>query len=214
MSHIDVSLQTTLDRLAFTRGLDREQQDRVAEIATLVAWEAGAIVFREGDRDSLLYVVDKGRLALEIAIPGRGRVTMLTVGPGEVFGWSSLFSSARQDRVGPDGRTHQGSCSGRGPAPCPLRRRHAPGLHPDAADSRRGLRAAGGHPDAIAGHLRSLTRSRGSRRLPSMQVPAAESPRRRRHSSSTSLICADHRPALERWLYGRRADDRARGDHL
>ena len=98
MSHIDVSLQTTLDRLAFTRGLDREQQDRVAEIATLVAWEAGAIVFREGDRDSLLYVVDKGRLALEIAIPGRGRVTMLTVGPGEVFGWSSLFSGATRPR--------------------------------------------------------------------------------------------------------------------
>ena len=24
-------------------------------------------------------------------IPGRGRVTILTVGPGEVFGWSSLF---------------------------------------------------------------------------------------------------------------------------
>ena len=50
-------------------------------------------MFREGDRDSVLYVVEEGRVAIEIAVPGRGRVTILTVGPGEVFGWSSLFSS-------------------------------------------------------------------------------------------------------------------------
>ena len=54
-------------------------------------WDAGETVFREGDRDSFLYVVEEGRVAIEIAVPGRGRVTILTVGPGEVFGWSSLF---------------------------------------------------------------------------------------------------------------------------
>ena len=48
-------------------------------------------MFREGDCDSVLYVVEEGRVAIEITIPGRGRVTILTVGPGEVFGWSSLF---------------------------------------------------------------------------------------------------------------------------
>jgi CRP/FNR family transcriptional regulator, cyclic AMP receptor protein len=83
--------QSTLRDLAFTQGLDADQLDRIAQIATPVQWGAGATVFREGDRDPLVYVVEAGRIAIEIAVPGRGRVIILTVGPGEVFGWSSVF---------------------------------------------------------------------------------------------------------------------------
>ena len=82
---------STLSELAFTQGLDPDQLDRIAEIATPVEWDAGTTVFREGDRDSVLYVVEEGAVAIEITVPGRGRVIILTVGPGEVFGWSSLF---------------------------------------------------------------------------------------------------------------------------
>jgi CRP/FNR family transcriptional regulator, cyclic AMP receptor protein len=83
--------RSLLSHLAFTQGLVADQQDRIAKIASRLEWGAGATVFREGDRDSILYVVEEGRVAIEIAVPGRGRVVMLTVGPGEVFGWSSLF---------------------------------------------------------------------------------------------------------------------------
>ncbi len=91
MSQTHVSARSTLNHLAFTQGLEPDQQHRIAEIASPLAWDAGATVFREGDCDSVLYVVEAGRVAIEITIPGRGRVTILTVGPGEVFGWSSLF---------------------------------------------------------------------------------------------------------------------------
>jgi CRP-like cAMP-binding protein len=83
--------QVTLKDLAFTKGLDPSQLDRIAQIATPVQWNAGSVVFREGDRDTVLYVVEEGRVAIEITVPGRGRVNILTVGPGEVFGWSSVF---------------------------------------------------------------------------------------------------------------------------
>jgi CRP/FNR family cyclic AMP-dependent transcriptional regulator len=85
------STQSRLSALAFTHGLDPGQLVQIAQIATFVQWDAGTTVFREGDRDSLLYVVEEGRVAIEIAVPGRGRVVILTVGPGEVFGWSSIF---------------------------------------------------------------------------------------------------------------------------
>jgi CRP/FNR family transcriptional regulator, cyclic AMP receptor protein len=84
----------TLKELAFTQGLDPSQLERLVEIATPVGWDAGEIVFREGDVGSVLYVVESGRIAIEVAIPGRGRVIILTVGPGEVFGWSSVFYQA------------------------------------------------------------------------------------------------------------------------
>ena len=79
--------------LDFMQGLDPDQLNRISEIATSVEWGSGETVFREGDRDPILYVVVKGHVAIEVTIPGRGRVILLTVGPGEVFGWSSLFHS-------------------------------------------------------------------------------------------------------------------------
>jgi CRP/FNR family cyclic AMP-dependent transcriptional regulator len=87
-------MQTELSPLKdfpFTQGMDADQLELLAEIATPVQWAAGETVFREGDLDSMLYVVEHGRVAIEVTIPGRGRVTILTVGPGEVFGWSSVF---------------------------------------------------------------------------------------------------------------------------
>ncbi len=51
----------------------------------------GQTVFREGDLDPILYIVESGGVAIEVTVPGRGRVIILTVGPGEVFGWSSMF---------------------------------------------------------------------------------------------------------------------------
>jgi len=88
--------QSTLSDLAFTQGLDSGQLEQVAELAAPVEWTAGETVFREGDSDSVLYVVQAGRVAIEVAVPTRGRVTLLTLGPGELFGWSSLFHQRPQ----------------------------------------------------------------------------------------------------------------------
>lgn len=85
------SLQARLSVNAFTAGLDPAQLDKLSEIATPVQWEADAAIFHEGDPDSQLYAVEEGRVAIEVTMPGRGAVTLTTVGPGEVFGWSSLF---------------------------------------------------------------------------------------------------------------------------
>lgn len=91
MSDSRAETRSKLNHLAFTQGLNPDQYDRITEIVSERQWTSGVTVFREGDRDSNLYVVEEGCVAIEISVPGRGRVTILTVGPGEVFGWSSLF---------------------------------------------------------------------------------------------------------------------------
>jgi CRP-like cAMP-binding protein len=80
-----------LQRLAFVEGLPPENLERLAEIASPASWGPGEVIFREGQRDSRLYVIEEGRVALELAQLGRGRVTIMTIGPGEVLGWSSLY---------------------------------------------------------------------------------------------------------------------------
>jgi CRP-like cAMP-binding protein len=80
-----------LNHLTFAEGLTPADLDRLTEIASSASWAAGDVIFRAGERDERLYIVEKGRVALELVQLGRGRVTLLTVGPGEVLGWSSLF---------------------------------------------------------------------------------------------------------------------------
>ena len=44
-----------------------------------VEWPAGSTIYREGDASSPLYLIDEGRVAIELTVPGRGPVTALTV---------------------------------------------------------------------------------------------------------------------------------------
>lgn len=87
----DTAAPVRLDHLAFTQGLAPADLDRLAELATSARWEAGEVIFREAQHDPRLYIVDEGRVALELAQRGRPPATFLTIGPGEVLGWSSLF---------------------------------------------------------------------------------------------------------------------------
>lgn len=81
-----------LGRLAFMQPFRPDELERLAGFASRVHWKPDEAVFREGERPGALYVVEDGRVAIELTVPGQRRVTVLTVGAGELFGWSSLFS--------------------------------------------------------------------------------------------------------------------------
>jgi CRP/FNR family transcriptional regulator, cyclic AMP receptor protein len=84
-------VRAALQQHIITRGLEPADLDRLAEVAKPVEWQAGQPVFREGDRDDFLYLMTEGRVALEINVPSRGRVRILTIGSGDVLGWSSVY---------------------------------------------------------------------------------------------------------------------------
>lgn len=62
----------------------------IAGISSVRSVPLNQEIFHEGDKRDFLYVVLEGRVALEMHIPGRGRVRILTVEPNEVLGWSSV----------------------------------------------------------------------------------------------------------------------------
>jgi CRP/FNR family transcriptional regulator, cyclic AMP receptor protein len=64
---------------------------KLASTAEEIRWPAGHIIFREGDKDYRFYLVLEGRVALDIYVPARGRVIILTVGVDELFGWSAML---------------------------------------------------------------------------------------------------------------------------
>ncbi len=72
-------------------GLDPEQLQLIVGCAQNAAFFKGERLFREGEAADTFYLVRRGRVALTAHVPGRGDVTIETVEPGEVLGWSWLF---------------------------------------------------------------------------------------------------------------------------
>jgi len=65
-------------------------QEKLLSSAETFHFKAGQDAFHEGDASLYLYVVKSGRMAVELHVPSKGRQTIFTVGPGEVFDWSAL----------------------------------------------------------------------------------------------------------------------------
>ncbi len=79
----------------FGAGLSPSIRVRLAALAGFTSYPAGAVVVREGARVDALGVVVDGRLAIRLHVPGRDVVTVLTVEPGDLIGWSALVPPYR-----------------------------------------------------------------------------------------------------------------------
>ena len=76
-------------------GLAGDHAEQLAGCAQTTGWDAGEMLFREGDPSDAFYLVRHGRIALEVFVPGRGTLTVETIETGEVVGWSWLFPPYR-----------------------------------------------------------------------------------------------------------------------
>lgn len=86
------NLLEALQAMDFTSGLKPEHLEKLASMATERSYSEGEILFREGDLCQVVYLVREGQVAIQIHVPGRGRLNILTVGPGQLVGWSALFA--------------------------------------------------------------------------------------------------------------------------
>lgn len=79
----------------FFAGLDPRFCELVCGCARNVRFEAGQYLFREGGPANEFYLLRQGRVALEVAAPGRGAVTFQTLGEGDIVGLSWLIPPYR-----------------------------------------------------------------------------------------------------------------------
>lgn len=75
----------------FFNGLDPHQQRLLADCAMDKSFEAGELIFREGDPANRFYLILEGKVVLESYVRDRGRVEIQTIGSGDVLGWSWLL---------------------------------------------------------------------------------------------------------------------------
>jgi CRP-like cAMP-binding protein len=79
----------------FLAGLSGAHLDLLAPLARAVSYDQEVRLFREDNPAAEFWLLQSGRVALDIHIAGRGAVPIETVGAGGVIGWSWLFPPFR-----------------------------------------------------------------------------------------------------------------------
>jgi CRP/FNR family transcriptional regulator, cyclic AMP receptor protein len=79
----------------FAAGLAATHLDRLAAITTSMEMAAGTRLFEEGGPATSLWLIRTGRIALDLQIPGRDRLIVETLGPGDELGLSWLLPAAQ-----------------------------------------------------------------------------------------------------------------------
>ena len=76
--------------LPFFKGMKPEHIQVITGCAANARFEAGEFMGRSGGPADRFWLIRQGRVALEIHAPGRGQLTVQTLGDDEVVGWSWL----------------------------------------------------------------------------------------------------------------------------
>ncbi len=85
------TVESVIAEHPFLRGLKSEHLHLLADSAMRVRYEAGELIFREGDPATRVSLVEHGRVSLESRRRDGAPVGVQVIGPGDVLGWSWLF---------------------------------------------------------------------------------------------------------------------------
>lgn len=86
---------TPLKESRFLKDVSHGDIEKLAAIATVEHHAASTVLFQEGSECRQLYLVTEGLVGLEMCMPRRGCIRILTVGPQELLGWSAMLPGAR-----------------------------------------------------------------------------------------------------------------------
>jgi CRP/FNR family transcriptional regulator, cyclic AMP receptor protein len=89
------SLQQLLRELAFTENFPPSVLEQIAAAAQVRDHPAGTVLFREGSENRTLYLICSGSVILEMCVPARGCVRLISLGPGEMVAWSALLGAGQ-----------------------------------------------------------------------------------------------------------------------
>ena len=90
-----MSLASALAAAWLTRDLPTDLRDELAAVGRLATFPANSLLTREGEPTEDCAIVLDGRVALRTRVPERGLVTILTVEPGDIVGWSAIVPPYR-----------------------------------------------------------------------------------------------------------------------
>jgi len=87
-----MSSATTIVHSPFLDALPGQVRQLLVPLMVSKAFPPGDVLFREGKQHDDIYLVTQGHVRLEMYVRDRGHLPLLTAGPGDLVGWSPLFT--------------------------------------------------------------------------------------------------------------------------
>jgi CRP-like cAMP-binding protein len=75
--------------------LGERERSLLAPLAATIEYEPGVLILHEGRPTPFLGILAAGRIALRLQVPARGPYVVVTLEPGDIFGWSALVPPHR-----------------------------------------------------------------------------------------------------------------------
>lgn len=91
MTMQETNIEHILAEHPFFEDIDQRYLHMIAEHASFISFEAGRLVFRQGEPARTFYLLGEGRVSLEVFSPTRGPITLMSLQPRDILGWSWLF---------------------------------------------------------------------------------------------------------------------------
>jgi CRP-like cAMP-binding protein len=85
------NMDSLLAQHSFLAGLDRRYLRQLAGLASRKSFPAHQKIFDEGGQANELYLICRGKVAIETVLLGCDAIQIQTLGEGEVLGWSWLL---------------------------------------------------------------------------------------------------------------------------
>ncbi len=77
-----------LENHPFFSGLKTEYLDLIAHYTNADSFKAGEYIFREGDEAKKFYIIARGKVNIEVSVPGSHPFSIQTLNEGDILGWS------------------------------------------------------------------------------------------------------------------------------
>jgi CRP-like cAMP-binding protein len=85
------ALRASIAKHRFFRGLGADCISLLADCAMQTRFRQDVLIFAQGDVANRFYLIESGRVALEVEQQGEDAIRIQTLGPGDILGWSWLF---------------------------------------------------------------------------------------------------------------------------
>jgi CRP-like cAMP-binding protein len=90
-----MNLDTLRERSRLLHALTNTEVELFAAASTELQLKTDEILFDEGGPADAFYIVDEGKVGLELTSPGKDPMVLQTLGPGDLVGLSWLFPPYR-----------------------------------------------------------------------------------------------------------------------
>ena len=75
----------------FLRAIPAELHSHLEQLVQQRSYSPGTSLFSEGAHHDEFHIIVSGHVRIDMHVPRRGRVPILTIGPGDVLAWSALL---------------------------------------------------------------------------------------------------------------------------